>query len=278
VQQGRKIFALIGEAFAVITLAVLVIPLVISLYKTPTYEATVKMLVSQEWTEGPTTSWDGGDPQETVLAVYRVVDVESVVRAAIEQLKLPDLDTQEMLLEDVSVEPDPGTMFINVSYRDSDPRRAQLIANTIAEMSSQKISDGMPGANSIVAKIWQPATLPENPVSPNLALNMLLALTAWGLLLGLLIAVSLSKPTRTLQKNEAEYTTHSIEAAKEQELLEALGRRGELTAAGAALETSLTVEEADRMLSRLAAKGHLRVRASESSASGGLFYSFWPTE
>ena len=63
------------------------------------------------------------------------------------------------------------------------------------------------------------------------------------------------------------------EAAKEQELLEALGRRGELTAAGAAHETSLTVEEADRMLSRLAAKGHLRVRASE--ASGGVFYSFW---
>ncbi len=35
------------------------------------------------------------------------------------------------------------------------------------------------------------------------------------------------------------------EAAKEREVLEALGRLGELTAAGAALETSLTVEEAE---------------------------------
>jgi hypothetical protein len=68
------------------------------------------------------------------------------------------------------------------------------------------------------------------------------------------------------------------EAAKEQELLEALGRvpTGELTAAGAALETSLTVEEADRMLFRLAAKGHLRVRTREGRGPSGLFYSFWP--
>ena len=65
------------------------------------------------------------------------------------------------------------------------------------------------------------------------------------------------------------------EAAKEKELLEALGRLGELTAAEAALETSLTVEEAERVLSGLAAKGHLRVRARDG---GGLFYSFWQRE
>ncbi len=64
------------------------------------------------------------------------------------------------------------------------------------------------------------------------------------------------------------------ERDKEKELLEALRRRGELTATGAALETNtLTVEEADRMLCALAAKGHVRVRVSE--ASGGVFYSFW---
>ena len=61
------------------------------------------------------------------------------------------------------------------------------------------------------------------------------------------------------------------EAAKERELLEALGRRGELTVAGSVLETSLSVEEADRMLSGLASRGHLKVRAEY----GRLFYSLW---
>jgi hypothetical protein len=41
--------------------------------------------------------------------------------------------------------------------------------------------------------------------------------------------------------------------------------------AGAALETSLTLEEADRMLSALAAKGHLEVTVEH----GRLLYSLW---
>jgi len=47
---------------------------------------------------------------------------------------------------------------------------------------------------------------------------------------------------------------------KETELLVALERRGQITATRVALETSLGVGEADERLSRLAEKGHLRVR------------------
>jgi len=46
---------------------------------------------------------------------------------------------------------------------------------------------------------------------------------------------------------------------RERELLISLEERGELTPATAAMRTSLTVEEAARMLDRLAARGHLRV-------------------
>ena len=58
---------------------------------------------------------------------------------------------------------------------------------------------------------------------------------------------------------------------KEKELLEALARHGEITAARAALETSLSVSEADRMLSGLAKDGHVEVRARE----GRLGYALW---
>jgi hypothetical protein len=37
------------------------------------------------------------------------------------------------------------------------------------------------------------------------------------------------------------------------------------------METSLTVDEADRMLEDLAAKGHLEVKVR----GGGLFYGLW---
>jgi hypothetical protein len=63
----------------------------------------------------------------------------------------------------------------------------------------------------------------------------------------------------------------AVAGSGERELLQALQRRGELTAAQAAMETSLTVDEADRILEDLAAKGHLDVKVR----GGGLFYGLW---
>jgi protein tyrosine kinase modulator len=268
---------LLGGAFAVITLAVVVLPWVISLHQAPTYQASIKMLVGQESQEKPYDTWtyDGGGLQELTVSVARAVPTVPVARAVVERLNLPEGSAKEVL-RNTSAAPDPGTLIVNVTYEDSDPKRAQLIANTIGQVASQRISEVNVG-NAITATVLEPATLPKTPVSPNPVRNMLLALATWGSMLGLLIAAraSLGSAIRLPQRNDVfpEHTAGSLEAAKEQELLEALGRRGELTAAGAALETSLSVEEADLMLSRLAAKGHLRVRTREGS--GGLFYSFW---
>ena len=63
----------------------------------------------------------------------------------------------------------------------------------------------------------------------------------------------------------------ATEENKERELLEALARHGELSPALAALETSLSVAEANRMLSDLANSGHVEVRARE----GRLGYALW---
>jgi len=65
-----------------------------------------------------------------------------------------------------------------------------------------------------------------------------------------------------------------VGSSKERELLEALREHGELTPAQAAMETSLTVAEADRMLKELTEGGHLDVRVR----GGGLFYSLWERE
>jgi hypothetical protein len=66
----------------------------------------------------------------------------------------------------------------------------------------------------------------------------------------------------------------SATSGRERELLQALRERGELTPAEAAMDTSLTVAEADKMLKELAEGGHLEVRVR----GGGLFYSLWERE
>ena len=62
--------------------------------------------------------------------------------------------------------------------------------------------------------------------------------------------------------------------SKERELLEALRDHGELSPARAAMETSLSVAEADRLLEELSRSGHLEVRVR----GGGIFYALWNSE
>jgi len=64
------------------------------------------------------------------------------------------------------------------------------------------------------------------------------------------------------------------EEAGERELLEALREHGEVTPAGVAAATSLTVAEADRRLKELAEGGQLEVRVR----GGGIFYALWEAE
>jgi DNA-binding CsgD family transcriptional regulator len=56
-------------------------------------------------------------------------------------------------------------------------------------------------------------------------------------------------------------------AAKERKLLHALAERGELTPATAAMRTSLTVDEASKMLDGLAREGHLTSRTEDGLVS-----------
>ena len=58
---------------------------------------------------------------------------------------------------------------------------------------------------------------------------------------------------------------------KEKELLSALEERGEITPATAAMRTSLTVEEAAKMLDKLTGKGHLRVLNRDGVLAYTLF-------
>lgn len=57
---------------------------------------------------------------------------------------------------------------------------------------------------------------------------------------------------------------------KERELLEALAERGGTTSTTAAMRTSLTVDEASKMLEELARKGHLKMQVEDGAMSYAL--------
>jgi hypothetical protein len=97
-------------------------------------------------------------------------------------------------------------------------------------------------------------------------------LFGWVIIFAMLpVLGSLARSIALLLERQASTTPAALEDRKEKELLRALALYGEIDPTRAALETSLSVSEADRILSELTKNGYLQVRARD----GGLVYALW---
>jgi capsular polysaccharide biosynthesis protein len=253
------------------------------LMQAPEYEASVLMLVGwQQEDQWPNLAGSG---EEIQTLEYREPPTQTMAHAihsrpvAAETIGRLDLPMEpEDLLDNLTIEQVEGTQFIRLTYEDTNPEEAARIANTFGQVSSERISElvseSSAGDGQLSATVWEKAAVPENPVSPRPLWNGLLTL-----IVGLSLAVVLPQlrlatarvksrplPDPALRR----VARREVEAAKEQELLEAL-KRGRLTAVEASLATSLSVDEASRMLYELAVRGHLEVTVER----GRLLYSFW---
>jgi len=156
----------------------------ISLAQTPVYEASVKILVGQEAKEGQQDSLSSSVEGLQQLTQTMVVAINSrpVAEDVIQRLELQM--TPEDLLDNLTIEQIGTTQFIQLYYRDSDPEKAQSVANTLADVSSERIARTSASANDITATVWEDATVPASPISPDPVRNSLMAL-GLGLMLGI---------------------------------------------------------------------------------------------
>jgi len=184
----RALQILFRRAAAIVLVAVVITgsALGFSLAQTPTYQASVQILVGQKSTESANLSGDVSGLQDLTLTVAKGADTMPVAQAAVEQLDSPQQSAGEVL-ENMSAEADPGTMYVDITYQSSDAKEAQMTANAIGRALSEKVSKVSLGANGITATVWAPATLPQNPVSPDPLRNALIALVL-GSLLGVALA------------------------------------------------------------------------------------------
>ena len=261
---------------------VLVITVVLAAYavtssglqQAPTYEASAQVWVA--WAQR-TLEYRGEPPTQEIM---HTIGTRSVAQEATQRLGL-QMGPDE-LLDNLTVEQVGNTSFIVLTYESTDPVKATNIVNTVGQVSSELISETSAANRQLTANVYEKAMVSENPVSPHPWRNGLLTLVI-GLVLcagivvvrpgvGAKMAGALNEwAVRPIGEAELPVDPSEAEALKEQELLQALGRRGKLTAVEAALESSLSVEEANRMLFDLAAKGHLQVIVEH----GRLYYAFW---
>jgi len=160
-----------------------------SIMLTPTYEASIRILVGQE----QNSEQAGSDLQNVVMGLQQLTqtvaeDIKSrpVADAVIQRLSLPT--TAEDFLAHLRVEQVPRTQLIQVYYSDSSPEKAQQVANTIGEVYSEEVSEVSPSANNaITATVREGAEAPDEPVSPNIVLN-----SGLGLIVGLMLGIGVA--------------------------------------------------------------------------------------
>ena len=156
--------------------------------QTPLYQASIKMLVGQD--QGLLV-----DPsqvanlQNMAGTVSEAVTTRPVGEGVVKRLNMDS--SPEFIVANTTAEPITNTQFIDVSYVDTNPRRAQQVANTIGDVVSQQIADVSPKANGVSVTVWERADQPSTPISPNTSRNLLMAVVI-GAMLGVGLALLLA--------------------------------------------------------------------------------------
>ncbi len=166
----------------------------------PVYEPSTKLVGQQPSGDRDTrlaASTDG--LRQPTPPVIEAIDSRPVAQEVVQRFGLRMNPSQPV--GNLAVEQVRSTSFTQPSHKGADPQgahlpqRAHLIANTVCEESSERVSQVRASANDITATVWQSALAPSkecisssNPVSPDPVRNGILALV-FRLMLGVGLAL-----------------------------------------------------------------------------------------
>lgn len=182
-----EIFSALKQRYKLIiaiTLAFTLISGIISFFVIkPKYEANVKLFIGKE--ESKNAEYDSSEVQmyQKLITTYaEVVKTDDLIEKALNENKI---DKEISAVKGgLKVSPRADTQILEISYTDTDK---ELAFNFLNGITSNFIKDSkklIPNGN---IQIIEKVKMPENPVSPNKKLNILIAFV-----LGLMVSVGLS--------------------------------------------------------------------------------------
>ncbi|MEV8559636.1 polysaccharide biosynthesis tyrosine autokinase [Streptomyces sp. NPDC051917] len=185
---------------------------------TPIYEARTQLFVATRTGEDTAQLNEGQSfSQARVQSYAEIVTTRQVTGPVVKQLRLHT--TPEWLASRITAVAPLNTVLINISVKDTVPRRAARIANAVAQRFSEvverletpKETSGSErsgkhrsgeAASPVSLGITQEAVAPTRPVSPRPVLNLAAGVFG-GLLLGAGVIILLETLDTTFKTNEA---------------------------------------------------------------------------
>jgi capsular polysaccharide biosynthesis protein len=159
------------------------IALAYSFMQRPQYQASTKVLVGQD--SGFVGS--NGNVQQLQDLTQTMSQAIRTRPVAVEVIRQQGLNRDpDALLGRITADQIGQTQFIQVTYTDTDPRVAQLVADAVGEVFSEQVSEVSPDVNAVTATPWEEAVEPGQDISPNTRRNI-----AGGLIGGMILALGL---------------------------------------------------------------------------------------
>ncbi len=165
----------------------------------PQYASTVTFFVSASIESGSALQADQFTLSR-ITSYTGVLSSERMARAVIEATGV-EL-TPDQVAAEISVTTNSDSLLMTAKVVDSDPERAQEIAQAVAEEFGPLIAELETGAVSVSLNVISGPTISAGPVSPSWTLNLGLGTLA-GLTVGTAIALLLESLKRTVRDTES---------------------------------------------------------------------------
>lgn len=164
---------------------------------TPQYASTARLFVSTPGSDTANTqAYQGGlFSQQRVTSYADLIKGSTVAERVLDRVGSSESPTS--LVGQITAKAAPDTVILEVTVTDPDPARAQLLAQTTAEVFAEYVgeleSSDDPSRSPIKANIVDAAGLPTSPVSPRPLITIGL-----GALIGLLVGLAAAWLRETL--------------------------------------------------------------------------------
>ena len=175
-------------ALLIAIIAAIIVSLVslVMFLREPIYEPTARVWVERDLRIGPPAPGPHKRLTETTPAMVRLAASRSVAEKARRSLGLQASSTE--LRDNSEIERVRGKTFIDLTYRDTDRKKAAQTVNTLARVASERLSES-PGKN-LTAVVWKEAQVPPAVTEPEPLRNGLLTLVGvWALYAGLTLTM-----------------------------------------------------------------------------------------
>ncbi|MDM1012214.1 Wzz/FepE/Etk N-terminal domain-containing protein [Clostridium perfringens] len=191
------------KLIALITIAATLVSAILSFFVIkPQYEAKAKLFIGKQETTQESASYNNNDVmmyQKLMKTYAELVKTSDLVTKAVKSANL-NYSQKEIkgILNNLTVNPSADTQILDLSFKGEKPKEVLKVTEAITDEFISESKELIQNGN---VQVIQKPQLPEQPISPNKKLNIIIAFIL-GLMIGVGVVLSMEYLDNTFKSRE----------------------------------------------------------------------------